>query len=179
MSDLEDRIAELEEYTRRVIPARDGTDGWCNYISSSIAASISRERSYFEDLLTEVIAKLHRDVLDEAKAAIERALAQRIRGTHNPKDEYSAGDVVALDGASFVARKNSPGECPGPGWQLLARQGQRGVVGPKGERGPAGKTITGWIVDRSCYRVTPRLSDGTLGPPLELRELFAPSEDTA
>jgi hypothetical protein len=30
----------------------------------------------------------------------------------------------------------------------------------------------GWVLDRGEYRITPRMSDGTLGPPLELRALF-------
>src|SRR5215467_7423895 len=102
MSDLENRIAELEEYTRRVIPARDGTDGWCNYISSSIAASISRERDYFNDLLAELIAAMQRDVRDETKAMLDQALAQRIRGTYDSQVKYSANDIVACNGASFV-----------------------------------------------------------------------------
>ena len=29
-TNLLDRVAELEEYTRRLIPAREGTDGWAN-----------------------------------------------------------------------------------------------------------------------------------------------------
>jgi hypothetical protein len=58
----------------------------------------------------------------------------------------------------------------------MARQGQRGIAGPEGKRGPPGNIITGWIVDRGEYRITPRLSDGTLGPPLELRALFANGE---
>src|SRR5262249_40486630 len=54
---------------------------------------------------------------------------------------------------------------------------QRGIAGPKGERGSPGKTIDGWIVDRGTYCITPRFSDGRLGPPLELRELFVQAED--
>jgi len=85
--------------------------------------------------------------------------------------------MVVLDGGSFVARADNPGPCPGAGWQLMAKQGQRGIAGPQGERGPAGKTITGWIVDRGNFRVTPRMSDGSLGAPLELRALFEQDED--
>src|SRR5262245_43964620 len=35
-ADLQDRVAELEEYARRVIPARDGTDGWVNFIETRL-----------------------------------------------------------------------------------------------------------------------------------------------
>jgi hypothetical protein len=60
----------------------------------------------------------------------------------------------------------------------MARQGQRGRDGARGERGPPGKTISGWIVDRETFRITPRFDDGTLGAPLELRALFEPTENT-
>jgi len=175
MSDLQARVAELEEYTRRIIPARDGTDGWCNYILTSIAAAISRERDYFNDLLAELIAAMQRDFRDETKALLDEALSIRIRGTYQSGTKYVRGDLVVVDGGSFIARCDAPGKCPGADWQLAAKQGQRGVAGPQGERGPAGKTITGWIVDRGSYQVTPRMSDGTLGAPLDLRELFEPN----
>jgi hypothetical protein len=112
---------------------------------------------------------LRNEILDTAKAAIETALARRVRGTHNPQSEYNANDIVAKDGGTFIARKDDPGPCPGAGWQLIARQGQRGVAGPPGKDG---MRITGWILDRANFRVTPRLADGTLGPPLELGALF-------
>jgi hypothetical protein len=88
--------------------------------------------------------------------------------------------VVALDGASFVARRDNPGECPGAGWQLIARQGQRGVAGPRGDRGLPGLStpfIKSWTVDRAAYAVTPKMSDGSSGPILELRSLFMQYDD--
>jgi hypothetical protein len=171
---LEDRIAELEERARRFKLATSGADGWENYIQSAIM----QERDYFVDLLTEVIAQLHREVRAETKAMLDQALATRVRGTFQPGINYVRGDMVVLDGGSFIARKDNPGKCPGDGWQLMAKQGARGIAGPKGERGPAGNIIVGWILDRGNFRITPRLSDGTLGPPLELRALFEPSEAT-
>ena len=172
---LEGRVTKLEQRTRRFKLATTGVEGWENYFQSLILA----ERSYFEELLTEVVAKLQRDILDEAKAMLSAALETRVRGTFQPGTNYSRGDMVALDGGSFIARRDNPGPCPGAGWQLMAKQGQRGIAGPEGPRGPSGKSIVSWIVDRSTYRITPRMSDGTLGPPLELRELFEPSEATS
>jgi hypothetical protein len=79
---------------------------------------------------------------------------------------------------------DKPGACPGPGWQLLAAPGKRGVAGergPQGDRGPAGVagrpgkdagTVVRWDIDRAAYTVTPIMSDGTSGPPLNLRGLF-------
>ena len=101
-----------------------------------------------------------------------------VRGTFNETAEYHRLDVVALNGGSFIARKDAPGPCPGPGWQLLASQGKRGVAGEKGERGPrgdagaSGATILGWKIERERYVATPVMSDGSEGPPLELRGLF-------
>jgi hypothetical protein len=171
MSDLESRIAELEEFTRRVIPAREGADGWANWIESRLR----EERRFSHEVVAHALALARNEILDTARAAIDQALTRRVCGTHDPQSKYSALDIVAKDGGSFIARRDAPGPCPGDGWQLMAKQGQRGVAGPRGERGPPGNIITGWIVDRSVFRVTPRMSDGTLGPPLELRELFEPS----
>jgi len=105
-----------------------------------------------------------------------KALAQRIKGTHNPRDEYRIGDLVAKDGASFIARKDDPGPCPGEGWQLMARQGGRGIAGPRGERGKDAPVIEKWLVNRQDFTVRPIYSNGIFGPVLELQELFAPSQ---
>jgi hypothetical protein len=104
-----------------------------------------------------------------------------VRGTFDQSASYRRLDVVALNGGSFVALKDAPGPCPGPGWQLIASQGKRGVAGEKGERGPPGPkgdagassaTIREWKIDRARYVATPVMSDGSEGPPLELRALF-------
>src|SRR5262249_52288504 len=58
-----------------------------------------------------------------------------VRGTLDETAEYRRLEVVARNGGSFIALKDAPGPCPGPGWQLLASQGKRGVAGEKGERG--------------------------------------------
>jgi hypothetical protein len=101
-----------------------------------------------------------------------------VRGTFDQSTEYRRLDVVALNGGSFIALKDAPGPCPGSGWQLLASQGKRGVAGARGERGTkgdpglSGVTIREWKIDRERYVATPVLSDGSEGPPLELRGLF-------
>ena len=48
-------------------------------------------------------------------------------------------DVVVLGGASFAARTDDPGPCPGDGWQLIAAQGKRGNLGERGPAGPKGE----------------------------------------
>jgi hypothetical protein len=45
----------------------------------------------------------------------------RVRGTYRASDDYAALDVVALNGGSFIARRDDPGECPGEGWQSPAQ----------------------------------------------------------
>jgi len=172
-TDLQDRVAELEQRARRFKLADSGAAGWENYVQSAIM----QERDFFLDVMAQVIAQLQREFRDETKAMLDQALTVRVRGTFAPNTGYVRGDMVALDGGTFVARKDNPGPCPGDGWQLMARQGQRGIAGPEGRRGPAGNVISGCILDRSNFRVTPRLSDGSLGPPLELRALFEPVED--
>ena len=87
------------------------------------------------------------------------------------------GDIVALNGGSFIARKDDPGPCPGAGWQLISSQGKRGDKGEKGERGLPGIpgetiAIIGWKVDEDSYSVTPVMSDQTEGEPLPLRKIF-------
>lgn len=69
----------------------------------------------------------------------------RVRGTWlEIIDDYRALDVVALNGASFISKKDDPGACPGEGWQMIAGQGKRGQPGQngdRGERGPSGSPI--------------------------------------
>jgi hypothetical protein len=103
-----------------------------------------------------------------------------VRGTFDPATKYRGLDIVAVNGASFIARHDDPGECPGAGWQLLAKQGQRGIAGEKGERGERGLpgepgkpiVLKGWTIDRKNYVAIPLMSDGSRGPTLELRDLF-------
>jgi hypothetical protein len=61
-----------------------------------------------------------------------------LRETWSADEEYKQLDVVTLNSSSFVARKDAPGECPGPDWKLLAGQGKRGAPGEPGKRGEPG-----------------------------------------
>jgi hypothetical protein len=110
-------------------------------------------------------------------------LTPTIRGTYDAYEKYKKLDIVASDGASFVAKRDNPGLCPGDGWQLLSRQGKQGrrgegITGPrgekgaKGERGEPGATVVSWQLDRERYRISPLMSDGKVGPMMELRGLF-------
>ena len=173
---LEGRVAELEARASRLVLAGDDRGGgwgaWQNLLEIRLMQYQDGERA----LLTQVIATLQRDFEATVKAAIETALARRIRGTHDPKAEYLANDLVAKDGGTFVARRNHPGPLPGDGWQLMARQGARGIAGERGAPGRDAPRIVGWVVDRGAFTVAPKLSDGSTGPVLELRALFEDDE---
>jgi hypothetical protein len=107
------------------------------------------------------------------------------RSTFDAEASYRALDIVALNGGSFIARRDDPGPCPGDGWQLLARQGQRGIAGPRGEKGergergaaPSAPNLASWKLDRARYTATPIMADGSQGPALELRDLFKQFQD--
>lgn len=71
-----------------------------------------------------------------------------IRGTWDETAEYDALDVVSLNGASFVARHDNPGVCPGEGWQLMASQGKRGKPGEKGDAGVGLRGLPGTPIKR-------------------------------
>jgi hypothetical protein len=124
---------------------------------------------------------MHRINLAPDDGAGRDGLTPTIRGTYDAYVKYKKLDVVALDGASFVAKRDNPAICPGDGWQLLSKQGRSGYRGEAGETGPRGEkgekgepgtTVVSWQLDRERYRVSPLMSDGTVGPMLELRQMF-------
>lgn len=83
----------------------------------------------------------------------EHGRSFRVAETWDAEKAYAALDVVALNGGSFVARRDDPGICPGEGWQMLASRGkpgqpgERGKQGPKGDRGDAGPSVIALGVD--------------------------------
>ena len=71
-----------------------------------------------------------------------------MRGTYDPADEYFYLDIVARDGGSSVAIRDNPGDCPGPGWQMLTapgKRGQKGETGDRGIQGPEGKAAAALV----------------------------------
>jgi hypothetical protein len=88
----------------------------------------------------------------------------RVMGTYISDATYNYLDIVAMNGSSFVALKDRPGDCPGDGWQLLASAGRRG---PKGERGLQGRTgaigsTLRWLsFDSQCMALIVTLADGS------------------
>jgi hypothetical protein len=99
-------------------------------------------------------------------------------GVWDLKTDYRRGNVVALDGGTFVAIKDNPGACPGDDWRRITSRGKPGPKGDAGGRGapgpagPAGPAIVGWKIERAAYRALPLMSDGSECAPLDLRALF-------
>ncbi|GGD30814.1 hypothetical protein GCM10011335_37300 [Aureimonas glaciei] len=83
-----------------------------------------------------------------------------VRGTWLEINEYRALDVVTLNGASFAAKTDNPGPCPGGGWQLIASQGkrgdrgERGPVGERGERGAPGLPVVALTLEDTILTIT-------------------------
>jgi hypothetical protein len=112
-------------------------------------------------------------------AAGRDAAEGEVCGQYQPGNAYRKFDLACHDGCEWRARCDDPGPLPGVGWALSAVQGKRGGKGEHGERGLRGEkgdagepaaTICDWVVED--YRATPLLSDGSLGPPLEMRQFF-------
>jgi hypothetical protein len=130
----------------------------------------------------------HEDWTCLARAGRDAVWPQPV-GTFEAGRNYKALDIVAINGGSFISRRDDPGDCPGEGWQLMTRQGARGIAGPRGEKGDRGAQgdrgergapaprIASWKVDREKYAVTPIMSDGSSGQMLELRDLFKQFQD--
>jgi hypothetical protein len=173
-------------YEQAPLAFYDSTESWQTWIEGRLG----QEREYTSALMTEVIRGLVADLDARVnKALIDLYAATRpqngldgrsfdIVGTYSPQTRYRALQVVALNGSSFAARQDDPGPCPGSGWQLIACQGKRGPIGPKGDAGLRGcdgrdaPKIVGWEIDDKTYTAVPRFADGTYGPTLELRKLF-------
>ena len=143
--------------------------------SPTMAAAIKRSATPASRLTTKRIGDVSRLLVATPSRSATVARSREIRSTQR----Y---DAVALNGGSFLALHDKPGACPGPGWQLLSAPGKRGVAGDRRaievllalpgrpERTP--RAIVGWAMDRAAYTVTPVMSDGSSGPPLNLRGLF-------
>jgi hypothetical protein len=153
---------------------QEGRASWGDWVE----ARFNEERDFTRDLMGAVIAELSDSLRDEFNKAIGLLRAQRslsVVGTYDGTVRYRALDVVALNGASFAAKRDDPGPCPGDDWQLVASQGKAGRPGRDGTDGKAGKDaprIVDWLVNRESFSCVPIMSNGSRGAPLELRELF-------
>ncbi len=150
MSELPDIPALIEEAVAeavKAIPApqdgKDGSDGRLPMIAEWI------ERVHYAGEVVTLAGATWQAKRDTGKspphddwtciaAAGRDGRSLTIRGTFDATATYDALDVVALNGGSFVALSDDPGECPGEGWQLLTSPGKRGQKGEDGARGAPG-----------------------------------------
>lgn len=96
-----------------------------------------------------------------------------VRGAYDAAQDYRQFDLVCWHGSEWRAKVDNPGELPGDGWALAAQRGSRGKDGERGLQGPPGSAaaaIVRWQIDE--FRAVPVMSDGSTGPPLDLRALF-------
>jgi hypothetical protein len=141
-----------------------------DWVEARLAERFGEEREFARGVLAEVVDILTGDFRDELNKALASLRAQRsleAAGTYDPTVRYRALDVVALNGASFAARVDDPGPCPGDAWQLIASQGRTGRPGSPGEPGRNGRDaahIKSWQIDHANFVVTPLMSDGTARP---------------
>jgi hypothetical protein len=102
------------------------TRHWQGWYAKSFEMQWDKRIAKFTKMLGEEVGL----ALKQLRAEIETKTAQlrsiTVRGTFDCHATYQQHNVVALNGGSFIALKDNPGECPGSGWQLLASAGARG-----------------------------------------------------
>src|SRR5262249_49784137 len=109
-----------------------------------------------------VHAPPHDDWMCLARAGRD-AIKPVVKGTYSVYGQYRKLDIVAMDGAAFISKRDNPGVCPGDDWQMISRQGRQGrkgetVIGPpggKGDKGEPGMTVVSWQLDRERYSISP------------------------
>jgi hypothetical protein len=147
-------------------PGRDGERGDPGPMGSIAQCKAWEDRVYYQGEVVSFDGSLYQTQRDTGKAPPHEDWLCIVRagrdgadgrsfdhvGLYDPEKNYSAMQVVALNGGAFVARHDNPGPCPGDGWALLASQGKTGKPGPKGDpgaRGPAGPTVARLVVDET------------------------------
>jgi hypothetical protein len=130
-----------DRITRRASSARPAAD-WSE--RNGVVELIGDQVSDLAKVVGDHIAELQTDVeqrVDRRLKALELQLAEmrgavdvlrgknlpgalRVCGTWESGATYCLNDLVAYNGGSWVARKDSPGPIPGDGWQMVASQGK-------------------------------------------------------
>ena len=197
ISDLRATIAELEnEIRQKALDAKPGAPGVAGppgergpegrpgklpiaktfepgrvYYEGDVA---TRDGSTYQALRDTGHGVSHADWICLARAGRDGrdGATPEVRGTYDAHANYKKLDIVASDGAAFVARRDNPGIIGlGDGWQLMSRQGRPGRKGETGERGPRGEKgdqgppaevpqFLGSRIDEN-YNLLRILSDGT------------------
>jgi hypothetical protein len=162
----------------------DGRDGARGEVKSAFAYVLNNVH-YKSDIVTHKGSTFqatcdtareppHRDWVLLAAAGLDARMPE-ILGTYQEGKQYDKFNIVAVNGSSFIARVDQPGNCPGEDWQLIAsagRQGKQGMKGERGEKGEKGVGILGCEIDPSGYSLIIRMTDGTKLPVINLRSMF-------
>jgi hypothetical protein len=107
--------------------AQNITKYWQRWFPESFNKRLSPLIQKFVDRIAREVGVIERNIRRDFQAELAKlATGFAIRGTFNATATYAKHDIVALNGASFIATKSNPGSCPGEGWQLLASAGSRG-----------------------------------------------------
>lgn len=156
------------------IPGKDGERGKDGPPGKLPRVDEWKDRVYYESEVVTLDGAVYQSLKDTGRApphedwrCIVRAgrdgRSLDIKSTYVATSEYRELAVVILNGASFVAKRDDPGPCPGDGWQLMASQGKQGKPGERGGQGPEGKrgaSVVGGSVDEQGM-MTFKCSDGT------------------
>jgi hypothetical protein len=157
----------VDEAVSKLPPAKDGEPGREGPPGKLPVVKEWTDRVYYEGEVATIEGSTYQALKDTGRhpshddwICIARAgrdgndgKSLKVASTYDPeKKDYRELEIVALNGGSFVARKDDPGPCPGAGWQLIASQGKRGNPGEpgprvKGDPGPPGSPIVSADVD--------------------------------
>lgn len=152
-ADMDELRAFIEEQVAALPKPQDGAPGlmpeareWVDGVSYR-GAVVTHCGATWQALRDTGRAPPHSDWICLAAAGLA-GRSFTIRGTWSSEETYAALDVVALNGASFVARSDNPGPCPGEGWQLMSMQGKQGKPGVSLRvPGPPGPPVTKMEID--------------------------------
>jgi hypothetical protein len=160
---------------------RNYIDRQCDEILKAMGEIFAGHRatvSTMIDKLKQRVTRLEGQVEDLKKAVDHNGVTLAIRGTYDARERYKQLDIVVLDGAAFVSKRDNPGFCPASGdWQLIAKQGRVGKPGRQGERGLRGEkgdpglSVAEYHPDVDHWRFVTIMSDGSGGAILDLQTM--------
>jgi hypothetical protein len=160
---------------------------------AALRSELAQAHEVTRDALVEFLVNENAELRADLQRLVKRAVAEiedglerktaafrppTVRGTFEENKVYRQHDICIKNGGSYIARRDDPGLCPGPGWQQLTQpgktgpKGERGYPGERGAKGESGATFIAWKIDRKRFTAVPLMSDGKIGPPLLLREFF-------
>lgn len=138
---------------------------WCDKVHYE-SDVVTHEGSVFQAARDTGRAPSHEDWVCLVHRGVD-GRSPTVRDTWSETERYAGLDIVMLNGASFIARRDDPGPCPGEGWKLIASQGKQGkpgVQGPQGiigQRGAPGPAVLDINIDEQGL-LTLKNADGSV-----------------